>query len=142
MATPPQPVGLAFRLYAFLLDATLVSVLGKIVFLALRLDDSFVPGKLVPSFDSLSSIVALAILWFYNVLLVKYYGATVGKMALGLQVVKADGGPLDWFTAILRETVGKMISAIPAGFGFFWVAWDAKKQGFHDKIADTLVIKL
>jgi uncharacterized RDD family membrane protein YckC len=32
------------------------------------------------------------------------------------------------------------VSLIPLGLGFFWIAWDDKKQGWHDKIAGTIVI--
>lgn len=114
--------------------------------------------QLVPTFDSPSAYVAVGILWLYNVLMVKYYGATIGKMAFGMKVMPTNNtqqstannqqlsnrtmlDELDWQTVILRETIGKLISTIPFGLGFLWVAWDAKKQGWHDKIADTLVVK-
>jgi uncharacterized RDD family membrane protein YckC len=36
--------------------------------------------------------------------------------------------------------LGYFVSALPLGLGFFWVAWDKRKQGFHDKLAKTVVI--
>lgn len=43
---------------------------------------------------------------------------------------------------VLREVIGKTISTITGLPGFFWISWDARKQGFHDKIADTVVVKV
>jgi uncharacterized RDD family membrane protein YckC len=38
--------------------------------------------------------------------------------------------------------VGKIISGIPCGLGYFWMLWDDQKQCWHDKIASTKVIKV
>jgi uncharacterized RDD family membrane protein YckC len=65
--------------------------------------------------------------------------ATPGKMALGLMVVDQDGKEITWVKAILRY-VGYFVSALPLGLGFIWAGFDAKKQGWHDKIAGTYVI--
>jgi len=79
--------------------------------------------------------------WLYQILMLKYYnGATLGKMALRLKVVKTEG-ELDWVTIILRETIGKFVSGIILGIGYLMVAWDPKKQALHDKIAGTYVIR-
>lgn len=70
-----------------------------------------------------------------------YKAATPGKMVMGLKIVdahtlgKASGGKL-----VLRY-IGYYLSLIPFGLGYLWVAWDKRKQGWHDKIAGTLVIK-
>ena len=69
-------------------------------------------------------------------------GQTIGKMVMGLKVVHAESGELlDPGTAILRY-VGYYASAIPLFLGFLWVLWDPKKEGFHDKIAKTRVVKV
>jgi uncharacterized RDD family membrane protein YckC len=44
--------------------------------------------------------------------------------------------------AALREILGKFVSGITLGIGYLMVAFDAHKQGLHDKIADTCVIHL
>jgi len=55
-------------------------------------------------------------------------------------VVDADSAkPLSIAQAVLRY-LGYYISALPLGLGFFWIAWDKRKQGFHDKIANTVVL--
>lgn len=74
-------------------------------------------------------------IWFHGTL-----GRTPGKMLLGLRVIQASGDPMTPGVAFLRW-VGYLISAIPFGLGFLWVALDRRKQGWHDKIAATLVIR-
>lgn len=67
-------------------------------------------------------------------------GQTPGKKLLGLKVVRTDGKPMTLGIAFLRW-VGYIISKLPFFLGFIWVAFDGRKQGWHDKIAGTYVIK-
>lgn len=68
--------------------------------------------------------------------------ATPGKMAISARIVDAKtGGPLSTGQSILRY-VGYWVSALVIGLGFLWVAFDARKQGWHDKIAGTLVVSV
>ncbi len=134
----------AYRLLAFIIDMIVLLIVVKIIFGVFGLRGSPLIREFVPSFSSPSAIVAMATIWLYNVLMIKFYGATIGKMAIGLKVVSAldvNVKELDWQTVVLREIVGKLISALTGGLGFLWVSWDSKKQGFHDKIAGTVVVK-
>ena len=69
------------------------------------------------------------------------FRATPGKMAFKLEVVDADSGE----TLTTGQSYGRFfayfISTIPFGLGFIWVAFDKRKQGWHDKLANTVVIK-
>lgn len=70
-----------------------------------------------------------------------FFGATPGKMLLGLKIVRAsDGGKIG-----LGRSIVRFFAYIPAvlilGIGFIMVAFDKRKQGLHDKIAGTVVIK-
>ena len=67
-------------------------------------------------------------------------GQTLGMRALNIRVVKTDGSQLDLVGAFLRY-VGLVISIIPLFLGVIWAAFDAQKQGWHDKIAGTYVVK-
>jgi uncharacterized RDD family membrane protein YckC len=70
-----------------------------------------------------------------------YMGQTVGMMPFGLRVVRADNGAkITWTQAILRY-IGMIISFLCIFIGVIWVAFDPKKQGWHDKIGGTVVIK-
>ena len=42
----------------------------------------------------------------------------------------------------MREVVGKFISGLVLNLGYLWVIWDGQKQGWHDKIADTYVVRV
>ena len=66
-------------------------------------------------------------------------GFTPGKAILGLKVVRKNGAKVSFGRSILRF-FAYWISAIPLFLGFFWVLWDPKRQGWHDKIAGTQVL--
>ena len=67
-------------------------------------------------------------------------GQTLGMRALGIKVVKTDGSQLDLVGAFLRY-IGLFISILCLFIGVIWAAFDAQKQGWHDKIAGTYVVK-
>ena len=68
-------------------------------------------------------------------------GQTPGMMPFRLRVVKAaDGTRPDWVVSLLRY-VGLIISIAVVFIGVIWVAFDSRKQGWHDKIAGTLVVR-
>jgi uncharacterized RDD family membrane protein YckC len=68
-------------------------------------------------------------------------GQTPGKMALGIKVIRTDSSPVKWQCALCRF-LGYIVSVVTLFIGFIWVAFDGRKQGIHDKIADTYVVKL
>ena len=67
-------------------------------------------------------------------------GSSIGKATLGLRVISVDGRPIDWFRATLRS-VSWLVSLVPMGLGLFWIGWDGQKQGWHDKVSGTMVVK-
>jgi uncharacterized RDD family membrane protein YckC len=66
-------------------------------------------------------------------------GQTIGMQMLHMKVVKTDGSLLS-VTAALVRYVGLIVAWIPLGLGVIWVGIDAKKQGWHDKMAGTYVV--
>jgi uncharacterized RDD family membrane protein YckC len=66
-------------------------------------------------------------------------GYTPGKALLGLKVVRKNGAKLSFGRSLLRF-FSYWISLIPLALGFFWILWDTKRQGWHDKIAGTQVL--
>ncbi len=78
--------------------------------------------------------IAVIVFWVYR-------QATPGKMAIGAKVVDAKTlGPASTGQLIGRY-LGDYVSTIPLFIGLIWVGIDAKKQGFHDKLAGTVVIR-
>ncbi len=67
--------------------------------------------------------------------------ATPGKILLGLRIADAQTGEQPSTAKFLLRYVGYFIAGIPLGLGLLWVAFDKRKQGWHDKIAGTLVLK-
>jgi len=68
------------------------------------------------------------------------HGQTPGSRVLGIRVVKTTGAELTLVDAFIRY-VGFILSCIVIFIGVIWVAFDANKQGWHDKIAGTYVVK-
>jgi len=67
-------------------------------------------------------------------------GQTIGSKLLNIRVIRTDGSDLTISQALIRY-VGFVISVICLLIGLIWAAFDPNKQGWHDKIADTYVIK-
>ena len=82
-------------------------------------------------------IVVLAI---YGAVMWKLRGTTVGGIVFDLHVVRLDGRPLDWETAIVRA-LGCFLSLFVVFLGFIWIAFDDNHQAWHDKIAGTVVVR-
>ncbi len=83
----------------------------------------------------------LVVLAIYGALMWKLRGSTVGGLVFHLQVIRVDGRPIDWETAIVRA-LSCFLSFVVVGLGFFWIAFDSGKQGWHDKIAGTAVVRV
>jgi uncharacterized RDD family membrane protein YckC len=82
-------------------------------------------------------IVVLAI---YGAVMWKLRGTTVGGIVFDLHVVRLDGRPVDWETAIVRA-LGCFLSLCVVFLGFIWIAFDDNHQAWHDKIAGTVVVR-
>lgn len=70
----------------------------------------------------------------------RYCGATPGKLALALKVVDARTGGRPPTGRLVVRFLCYFVSALPLYLGFLWIAVDRRKQGWHDKIAGTVVI--
>lgn len=68
-------------------------------------------------------------------------GQTVGKFCLGIKVIRTDSSRVDLRCAFIRFLGGVLCTA-SLGIGFILIAFDSHKQGWHDRMADTYVVKL
>lgn len=94
------------------------------------------------------TLLAAAVGYLYQLLMIGYWGATVGKFAVGIRVRKMDGSPATWREAALRPILQTALGLIRAGgvglltlLDDLWMLWDPHKQTLHDKIAGTIVVK-
>lgn len=78
-------------------------------------------------------LIAVIAFWVYR-------QATPGKMAISAQIVDAKTGEKPTLQQYIVRYIGYFVALIPLGLGILWVAWDKKKQGWHDKLAGTVVI--
>ena len=67
--------------------------------------------------------------------------ATPGKMVVGARIVDARTGKAISVTQGLVRYLGYYVSIFPLCLGLLWVAFDPRKQGFHDKLAGTVVVR-
>ncbi len=86
------------------------------------------------AFEYLIPLIVVMIFWMKM-------SATPGKMILGIKIVDAETHEKVSGARLFVRYFAYFISMIPLCLGFFWVAWDKKKQGWHDKIAKTVLIK-
>jgi len=70
-----------------------------------------------------------------------YKQATPGKMVLSLRVVDAETGNTMSVGQSIGRYLGYFVSIIPLCLGLIWVGFDRRKQGWHDKLAGTVVIR-
>jgi uncharacterized RDD family membrane protein YckC len=82
----------------------------------------------------------IAVLAIYGAVMWKLRGTTVGGIVFDLHVVRLDGRPIDWETAIVRA-LGCFLSLFVVFLGFIWIAFDYNSQAWHDKIAGTVVVR-
>lgn len=68
-------------------------------------------------------------------------GQTPGHRALGLRVQREDGANIDVMAALFRQ-IGWLLAAAAGDLGFLWASWDQKRQGWHDKMAHTIVVQV
>ena len=90
-----------------------------------------------------AAVIILPFVYFVWFLSLFKNGQTPGKKLLGLRVVNYQTGAMPGFARMfLREIVGRFLSGLFLGLGYFWAIFDKNSQTWHDKLAGTAVIKL
>ncbi len=139
--------GFWIRVGAYLIDAIILGVVGGV--LGLVLGVGFLAGtgagvdeeSAMAGSQLLVNLISIVLGWLYfAVMESSEKQATLGKMALGLTVTDLDGGRIGFGRATGRY-FAKWISAVILLIGFIMVAFTERKQGLHDIIASTLVLK-
>jgi len=142
------------RLIASLIDVFALAVICSVVFLTFAPYHWFGFEGLWGSTDVLGEpvwravpyLIAGNVLSFlvnvaYFVLFWIWRGQTPGKMLLGIKLVRQDGSKVTIGVALLRY-LGYIVSGAVLFIGFIWIAFDSRKQGFHDKMAETYVVRI
>lgn len=132
-------VGFWPRVGASLIDTALILVATLPLLFILYGKDDFQRGSIPqgPANVIISWVLpALAVIFFWVV-----KQATPGKIAIGAKIVDAKSGNAATVAQLVGRYFAYFISILPFCLGIFWVALDSRKQGWHDKLAGTVVVR-
>ena len=127
----PEYAGFWRRFMAYILDLIIIGIIQ-------------IPFSIITSLQDSSFYLYYEFTPLINTLYIIGFWArksrTPGKMALGIKIVTEDGNPILTGRSLVRY-FGYAVCVISLFTGFFWIGSNKKKQGWHDKLANTYVIK-
>lgn len=131
--------GFWIRVWASVIDSVLVAViifplLTAIYGAAYWDSEKVVQGPMDFLLSWVAPAIAVVLFWISR-------QATPGKMAVGARIVDAKTGGNPSTGQLLGRYAGYYLAAIPLLLGLVWVAFDPRKQGWHDKLAGTVVVR-
>lgn len=132
--------GFWIRVWASIIDSVLVMLIvlplltmiyGSMVF---EPDGPLIMGPAHVLISYILPATAVIAFWIYR-------EATPGKIAIGARIVDARTGAHPSTNQFIGRYLGYFLSSFPLGLGLIWVGFDRRKQGWHDKIAHTVVVR-
>ena len=133
VAVTTNKAGFWVRFFAIFIDGLGVGIVSNII--------SGVMGADPMSTSSSSINTLLSVLYFCYFWSAQGGGQTLGMRVLNIKVIRTDGSSLTILQAFIRY-VGLFVSILCFFIGVIWAAFDANKQGWHDKIASTYVVRV
>ncbi len=132
-------VGFWARVGAAIIDSLLVTVVCLPIVTWVYGPDywvspAFFKGPLDVLINGVLPAIAVILFWIYR-------QATPGKMAIGARIVDARTGGAPTTGQLIGRYFGYYVSILPLGLGLIWVGIDPRKQGFHDMLAGTVVVR-
>ena len=140
------------RFIAFIIDVIVLAVIVGIL-TAIGIVEFSVSEEASTTDGLIQAIIVVA----YYVILTVAFGATLGKMAMGMKVVDRDGNKAGAGLVLIREVIARALGAllasvVGAGIGeavglavaiiiVIMILFDERRQGLHDKIGGTFVVK-
>jgi uncharacterized RDD family membrane protein YckC len=143
MAEEVEYAGFWIRVVATIIDSVLmaavlfpllIGVYGREYFDAMLGMAAPVAGPLDFLLSYVLPAVAVIVFWIYK-------AATPGKMIVSAKIVDATTGANPTVGQSIGRYLGYYVSMFALFIGFIWIAFDRRKQGFHDKLANTVVIR-
>ena len=146
--------GFWMRFLAVIIDAIIIGVVSAIIRIPLTMAgigvglglsrnpdpaEALAALPAILSLAGISFLIQLGLSLAYDVYFLTTRGATPGKMALGLKVTRADGGPISVGLAVGRF-FAKILSSVTLCIGFLIAAFDREKRSLHDHICGTRVV--
>src|SRR5262245_31994007 len=137
----PKYAGFWLRFGAFLIDTLILCVVVGLILLAIFGKTSLQLSSQGQTLwaDILFQVVLPAVA---TILFWRYRGATPGKMLLSAKIVDANTLAPPSTGKLIGRYFAYLVSMIPIFLGFLWIAFDMRKQGWHDKLAGTVVVRI
>jgi uncharacterized RDD family membrane protein YckC len=146
------------RVGAALIDGVIVGIGGTVLLIAITApfsigffaDDDVGVVSIIVGFLFATLCVSIIALLYAPAMMARTNGQTLGRMVLGIRVVRAKGQPMRFGFAMLREVVVKtLLFGIASSLTFglaslldvLWPLWDEENRALHDFVVDTRVIK-
>ena len=141
--------GFADRLIASLVDSIVqLPLIVPLLWLLLRADVAaagadplLLAEQILARLESpVGRVIVYGVPLFYSVVFWKFRSATPGKLLMDMKIVDATTGAAPTLGRWLLRGVGYVVNVLILFLGFFWIAVDKRRQGLHDKLANTVVI--
>ncbi len=114
------------RFIALVIDGIILGIISGVLTVFVR-EPGFV----------LSFLIGVTYHWYF---LTRNNGQTLGKQWMSIRVVKRNGAPLETADVVVRYG-GYWLNSFVLGIGWIWALFDADRQGWHDKLAGTVVVR-
>jgi len=136
-----QYAGFWIRALASIIDTVLLIIVLIPLFLLIYGVDGMAAEDTATS--PLELLITYVLAPLVVILFWHYKSATPGKIMLRLKIINLnESGPKLGVGQSIGRYVGYYLSSIVLGLGFIWIAFDKKKQGWHDKLAKTIVVRV
>ena len=134
-----EQAGFGLRYGAWMFDflITLIALMTS-TFVVTALSRESVVNSNTPLYIVAGITLLLFVLNF--VVLAGSNGQSAGMRILGIYIARVNGRPFTMKDAALRHLVGYPLSTVVFFLGFLWMLWDPRQQGWHDKIAKTIIV--
>lgn len=134
------------RFAAWFIDSIVIGIASMIIAIPIGVLVALAPGGDIGSlqdsgaFDLLGQLVSwLLSAWYFGWMYASSHQASLGKMAVGIKVVRGDGEALLFWRGFWR-TFAQIVSGIILLIGYIMAAFTERRQALHDLMCDTLVV--
>ena len=131
--------GFWIRVWASIIDTVLLLLITMPILLSIYgaeyfESEDFIHGPIGFLISWMLPAIAVITFWIYK-------SATPGKMVISSKIVDAQSGRQQSTWHFIGRYLAFLMAGLPLGLGIIWVAFDKRKQGWHDKLAGTVVVR-
>ena len=133
--------------FILVINLILLTIIGKNLFLSiLKLNSYEEMTKYMNNYEFFLNyfLVLIILILVISIYFVFFWlnsnGFTPGKKIMAIRIQKLNNRKINFKDAVIR-LFGYFLSSLGLYLGFYWIMWDKKKQGWHDKLAKTIVVK-